>query len=134
MFGRMVRLAMVTVGVLLLAVGVVSAHEGRDVGPYHIAFGWRNEPVYAGQFNGPEIFIAPADATPEPGADEVHADASFASVPVDLQAEVTFGDQTTTVYFEPVDGEVGHFIAELDPDAAGRLQLPPHRHDWRHVS
>lgn len=99
--------------------GTVFAHEGRVVGPYQIYFGWRAEPAYAGQFNGPEVFISPADATPEPGADEVVPDESFASVEVELQAEVTFGDQTITVTFEPAWGEVGHYIADLIPTLPG---------------
>jgi hypothetical protein len=42
--------------------------------------------------NGPEIYLAPANATPELGMEEVHAtESDFAGVDINLQAEVTFG-------------------------------------------
>ncbi len=119
---RFLRIGSLAVVVLLLVLAFVmpvSAHEQRTVGTWQIAFGWRNEPTYAGQFNGPEIFIAPADATPEPGMDEVHAtENDFAGVEIDLRAEVSFGDQTTTVTFEPAD-DPGHYIADLIPTLPG---------------
>ena len=97
---RFISFAAMTVILILAFTMPALAHEQRTVGHYQIAFGWRNEPTYAGQFNGPEIFMAPADATPEPGMDEVHAtESDFAGVDINLQAEVTFGDQKTTVTF-----------------------------------
>ena len=122
MHRRLVRLISFTGVTFLLILAFAlpaAAHEQRTVGPYQIAFGWRVEPTYAGQLNGPEIFIAPANATPEPGADEVHASASdFAGVDINLQAEVSFGDQKITITFEPA-GDPGHYIADLIPTLPG---------------
>jgi hypothetical protein len=42
--------AIVTVLLILAFVAPASAHEQRTIGPYQIAFGWRNEPTYVGQF------------------------------------------------------------------------------------
>ena len=65
---RLLRLvAFGAVTLLLTFAGTAAAHEQRTVGPYQIAFGWRVEPTYAGQYNGPEVYIAPANATPEAG-------------------------------------------------------------------
>lgn len=116
---RWLSLGVMTV-LLILAFAVPAfAHEQRTVGPYQIAFGWRSEPTYVGEFNGPEIFIAPANATPEAGADEVHASANdLAGVQIDLQAEVSFGGEKTTVTFEPAD-DPGHYIADLIPTLPG---------------
>ncbi len=110
---------LMTVVLLLVFVMPAAAHEERTVGAYQIAFGWRVEPTYAGQFNGPEVYIAPANATPEAGEDEVHATASdFANVQINLQAEISFGDQKTSVTFEPAD-DPGHYIADLIPTLPG---------------
>lgn len=116
----LIRLTLILAAVMLLAVsGVVSAHEQRTIGPWQIAFGWRNEPTYVGEFTGPEVFIAPANATPEAGEDEVHASESdMANVQINLQAEVTFGDQSTKVNFYPAD-DPGHYIADLIPTLPG---------------
>lgn len=107
---RFIRLALLLAGILLLAVGAVSAHEGREVGDYDIHFGWRGEPAYAGQLNGPEIYIASLSD------DDT---AALEGLDVNLRAEVTFGDQTTTVTFRPAWGEVGHYIADLTPTLPG---------------
>lgn len=93
-----------------LTVGIASAHGDQQVGPYSVVFGWRNEPAYAGQFNGPEVLL---------GLHDDH-DAPFpADVPVELKAEVTFGPATTTVFLEPARGETGHYIANLIPTLPG---------------
>lgn len=82
----------------------VSAHEHREVGEYSITFGWRNEPAYAGQMNGPEVSLSLHDAHDEPFPGDIE---------VDLQAEVSFGDQIMLLTFEPAFGETGHYIADL---------------------
>lgn len=89
----------------------VFAHEGREVGDYEIHFGWRNEPAYAGLFNGPEVYISLHDAAED--------EAFPADVEVALQAEVTFGPETIIVTFEPAWGETGHYIADLIPTLPG---------------
>jgi len=78
------------------------------VGPYLIEFGWRVEPAYAGQPNGPELFVSVHD-TEEPveGADE------------SLRLEVMFGDQTKTLPLRAAENDPGHYIADLIPTRPG---------------
>lgn len=111
----------VVLALVLLAIVPVAAHEGREVGDYVLTFGWRNEPAYAGQFNGPEISLALAEAEHGHGeeSDHDHAAEFPADIEVALQAEVTFGSETTTVFFRPQWGTTGHYIADLIPTLAG---------------
>lgn len=103
---------------------VASAHEGRAVGDYEITFGWRAEPALAGMMNGPEVYLsvheheeAEDDHEHEEGAEH---EVSFpADIEVNLQAEVTFGSETTTLTLRPAWGETGHYIAELVPTMPG---------------
>ena len=54
-------LVVVAVIAVLLALGLLavalpaSAHESREVEPYVLVFGLRNEPVYNGLRSGPEV-------------------------------------------------------------------------------
>jgi hypothetical protein len=122
--------------VLVLMVAPTLAHEHRHVGDFEITFGWRVEPAFAGMMNGPEIYLALAseghdetssghgeeEGDHEEGEEHEHADEAmidFATLEVNLQAEVTFGDQSTTVIFRPAWGETGHYIAELLPTLPG---------------
>jgi hypothetical protein len=88
----------------------VAAHEGREVGEYLITFGWRSEPAYAGLLNGPEVHISQHDSPDEPLP---------ADIEVELQAEVTFGDQSITLTLEPERNEPGHYSADLIPALPG---------------
>jgi hypothetical protein len=108
---KLVLLLIVFVVAALLVSLPTAAHEENEAGEFALAFGWREEPAYAGLFNGPEIFISMHDA--EEGA------AFPADIVVTLQAEVTFGDASTTVFFEPAWGETGHYIADLIPTLPG---------------
>src|SRR5690606_25035640 len=86
------------------------AHGDQQVGEYTVVFGWRSEPAYAGQFNGPEVLLGLHDSP----------DAPFpADVSVELQAKVTFGPATTIVFLEQARGETGHYIANLIPMMPG---------------
>jgi hypothetical protein len=100
------RAAVLTAAFALLSVGIAAAHGDHEVGDYVVVFGWRSEPAYAGMFNGPEIYI------------ETH-DGAAAEVNAELQAEVTFGPVSTTVFFEPAFGETGHYIVDLIPTMPG---------------
>lgn len=129
----------------LTALAPAFAHEGREADEFRIVFGWQNEPAYAGMMNGPEIFISFAENGHDHDHDD-HSDAavartvsferghghddhdhddhghngmSIADVPVSLQAEVTFGDQTTTVSFRRAWGTDDQYIAELIPTLPG---------------
>lgn len=127
---QLIRVA-VLVSLLLLVIAMpAAAHEGREVGEYLMSFGWRVEPAYAGQMNGPEIFIelhahdegeAHAEGTEEAHSHEGedHAHEELTVLEVSLQAEVTFGPETTTITFRPAYGEEGHYVAELIPTLPG---------------
>jgi hypothetical protein len=105
---RLLRLVIFTLAALLIMLPAY-AHEGREIAEtYEIFFGWREEPAYAGLMNGPEVSIAMHDGS------EFPADTAVA-----LQAEVSFGDQTTTLTFDEAFGEVGHYIADLIPTLPG---------------
>ncbi len=102
----------IMIGAVLSLLSVtVLAHEGREVGEYELNMGWRNEPAFVGQFNGPEVYISLHHA-PE-------GTAFPADVEVSLQAEVMFGSETKKLRLEPAWGETGHFIADLIPTLPG---------------
>lgn len=130
------RFIVLLVLALVLMVAPTLAHEHRHVGDFEITFGWRVEPAYAGMMNGPEISLALASdghGETSSGHDEEeddheeseehgHADEAMidlATLEVNLQAEVMFGDQSTTVIFRPAWGETGHYIADLLPTLPG---------------
>lgn len=101
-------LLIVVVLALILAVAPAAAHEGREVGEYVIVFGWRVEPAFAGQVNGPELRVEHHDTgEPAEGLEET------------LQLTVSFGDQTKTLVVYPVWGEPGHYTADLLPTRPG---------------
>lgn len=85
-----------------------SAHEGREIGPYEVEFGWQVEPAYAGVSNGPELIIHDA-ATEEPvtGAEAT------------LKLAVKFGSKTKQLTLEPAWNEPGHYVAYLTPTRPG---------------
>ena len=56
-FNRRYWLVAAVAAVLSLTVGVVSAHEGREVGDYRINIGWIVEPAYEGVMNGVEVRV-----------------------------------------------------------------------------
>jgi len=92
-------------------VGMVSAHEEREVGDYALHFGWRSEPALAGLLNGPEVFISPKGADEEAGLPD--------DVEVSLQVEITFGSESKTIALRQAWQEPGHFIADLIPTLPG---------------
>lgn len=108
---RSLTLAAMFVFVLSLFALPAFAHEGREVGDYQLYFGWRVEPAYVGVLNGPEVFISPLGADEEAGLPE--------DVVVDLQVEVSFGDETMTLPLEAAWGETGHYVANLIPTLPG---------------
>jgi len=121
---------------LVFAVGVVSAHEGREVGDYTIEIGWREEPAYTGLMNGPEITVSrhggeddptEGEATPEAegeptDAEEAeHEEESNGVIGLEdtLQIEVTFGPASRTLNLRPIASEPGHYTADLIPMRPG---------------
>lgn len=117
----MQRLFFIVLVLVTLLTGTLLAHEGREVGEYELAFGWRNEPAYVGFPNGPEVFISLHSDDHEHGSDDAehgHEDA-LAELAVALQVEVTFGPATRTLDLRPAFGEPGHFIADMIPTRPG---------------
>lgn len=121
------------IAALFLSLGLitVSAHEHRHVGPYEITFGWRFEPAFAGERNGPEVFImfVGEEASHSHGSEghseettEEHQHDEGKATPVtdaELQVEVRFGPQSMTVPMRPAWGEPGHYIADITPTLPG---------------
>jgi hypothetical protein len=105
------RLVLLLLLVLSVFAAPSLAHEGREVGEYEVFFGWRNEPAYAGLFNGPEVFIGLHDA---PEGTEFSPD-----IEVELQVEAMFGSETVTLPLEAAWNETGHYLADLIPTLPG---------------
>lgn len=108
---RWIALAIIVliVGFLVLHTTPAQAHEGRDLGPYHLVVGWRVEPAFVGVTNGPEIFISMKDDATKKveGAEKT------------LKLEVMFGDKTKEVKLNAAYKDPGHYIANVTPTRAG---------------
>jgi hypothetical protein len=103
--------ALIGLSALMLFVAAPSAiaHETRKVGPYEFVVGWYDEPVYTGEKNGPEVFISDAQSG-EPITEKV---------PVELEIEVIFEDESTVVTLEPTFDDPSHFEAQVVPTRPG---------------
>ena len=97
--------------VLMLA-GPASAHEDRTIGRFEVAVGFAEEPAYAGQPNGVQMFMNEDGKPVTDLADE-------------LQVVVCVGDQTSEPFtFEPAFeigefGTPGDYRANFVPSQAG---------------
>lgn len=85
------------------------AHEGRDVGSYHLVVGWRVEPAIVGVSNGAEVFITQKD---DPNKKVEGAEKT-------LKLEVTFGDKTKAVKLSAAYKDPGHYVTNIIPTRAG---------------
>jgi hypothetical protein len=94
---------------LMVSTVPASAHESRKVGPYEFVVGWYDEPVYTGGKNGPEVFISDFQSG-EPITEKV---------PVELEVEVIFEDESTAVTMEPAFDDPSHFEAHVAPTRPG---------------
>jgi hypothetical protein len=109
------RLLALPLGGALLAVslllpGIASAHEQREVGPYHFAVGFLNEPSIVDQMNGLDLTITTAaDKKPVDGADKT------------LKAEVIVGGNAKVMPLPLTArfGMPGKYAAYFMPTAAG---------------
>ncbi|MEQ8671826.1 MAG: hypothetical protein RLP44_05125 [Aggregatilineales bacterium] len=102
--------ALMLIALLAMAVGLVSAHEGREVGDYQLVFGWRNEPALVGYPNGPEVIIS---------LHEEGEEVDFSAMDINLQVEVTFGPASRTVDLRQQFGAPNRYIADLIPTRPG---------------
>src|ERR671919_1162589 len=87
---------------LILPAAPAHAHESREVGPFEVVVGWWEEPAFAGQPNGPEITIE-RDGRP------------VAEDDVELEVDLSFGEETATYELEAAFGEDGSYNADLFP-------------------
>lgn len=131
------RRLLVVIALIVLSMSIsiapVAAHEGREVGDYEISLGWYVEPAYAGQMNGPDLYITLHEQDQERRAagmmalDGEETQEELEALVVDLQAEVTFGGESITLALVPdsptyveFDG-VGYlrYTADLVPTLPG---------------
>jgi hypothetical protein len=112
---------------LLTAPLIARAHEVRQLadGKYQIVVGFIDEPVFAGDKSGLEIFVsdlsAPATPVAGAGSDE---DEESEGAPVDgleetLKAEVIFGDQTMELPLNARFGTPGAYESVFFPMKPG---------------
>jgi hypothetical protein len=87
-----------------------SAHEARDVGPFHVEVGWKNEPTYTNIQNAIDFFVHDANDNP------------ITDLGDSVKVQVVFGNQKSDqLAFEPAgdEGEPGEYLAALTPTRAG---------------
>lgn len=105
---RIAAISIMLVMSFLTAITFVSAHEGREVGPYEIEIGWRIEPAYVGLMNGTEVHIINTETEEGvEGLDET------------LQIEILFGPAARVLPLRPVLEEPGRYIADVIPTRPG---------------
>ena len=103
--------ALAGVSALFLVVGAPSAvaHESRKVGPYEFVVGWVDEPTFTGAKNGVGLSIS--DFKSEEPITE--------NVPVELEVEVMFEGESTTLTMEPSFSDPSFFDSEIAPTRPG---------------
>jgi hypothetical protein len=118
MGSRMMRLV-VTGGLLLtmlvLLAGPAAAHEEREVGGFHVAVGFGQEPAYAGQPNSVQLLLSKGDKPITDLGDT-------------LSVSVGFGDRSKDISVEPFFeigefGTPGDYRAWFIPTRAGQYSF-----------
>ena len=140
-FRKSVWLAVASLVILSLTIGVILAHEGRPVGDYRFIVGWQEEPAYEGLKNAVSVQISKVAESESgehgegghssltPSAPKVLASVAgqhAQTVPVEglegsIQVEVTHvpTGASRTQELLAVFGEPGHYVAVMIPTAAG---------------
>jgi hypothetical protein len=98
---------MMVVTALLIGADLMSAHEMKMVGPFHLMIGWGDEPAFSGLKNSVEVDISDAGGMP------------VVDIGGSLAAEVVFGEARFTSPLLPVRDRPGKFRAWLVPTRAG---------------
>jgi hypothetical protein len=106
---RLLALAAVTVGVLIVGAPAASAHESRTVGDYEFVVGWADEPTFTGAKNAVELTLSEAQSG-RPISENLD---------VAVEVEVTFEDAATTLTMEPTFSDPSVFEAEIAPTRPG---------------
>jgi hypothetical protein len=95
------------------------AHETRTIadGQYQIVIGFMNEPVFAGDKSGLELWVTEAAAA-TPAADAEAEGAPVEGLAETLQAEVIHGDQTMALPLTAKWDEPGGYYSVFFPTTA----------------
>ena len=109
--GRRIAALLGALTLLILAAGVVSAHEGREVAGYDIDLGFRNEPVFVGEESGLEFWVM-KDEKPVSGLE------------LTLKAQVIYQDQTRDLPLSAKWDDPGGYESVFLPDGGRRLHVP----------
>jgi hypothetical protein len=109
---RVTALGVLAASTLIWIPSSASAHERRQIGEYTFSVGFSTEPAFANIPNGPEVTITKGRRE-EPVVEGV-----------DLDVEVIFGEESTTLGVEPafvveVFGEPGNYNADMFPTRPG---------------
>jgi hypothetical protein len=102
--------AFVAFAMLIVAIGVASAHEHCHVGDYEFVVGFLNEPAINEEPNGLDLRVSKGEgdqATPVEGVEKT------------LKAEVSNGGQTMPLTISPVFNKPGSYKADFIPTAEG---------------
>ncbi|HLG72056.1 MAG TPA: hypothetical protein VK009_16680 [Chloroflexota bacterium] len=117
--------------------GIASAHEQRDVGPYHFAVGFLNEPSIVDQMNGIDLTVTTAaDKKPVDGLDktlkaEVIVGGNARSMPISLQARFGMPGKYAGYFIPTMAGSyIFHFSGTIDGQPIDqRFESGPGRFD-----
>ena len=113
--------ALLSLWMVTLAPSPASAHLHDQFGNVGVTVGWINEPAFAGEPNGVQVFLEEAAA--EPAGEHTHDEATAETKPVaanqvKLTVEIMFGEQDATVKLpaQPLEafsfGEPGEWRSE----------------------
>lgn len=102
--------ALAAFAMLIVGMGVASAHEHRTIGDYTFVVGFLNEPAIVEEPNGLDLRVSKGhedQAPPVEGLDKT------------LKAEVINGGQTMPLEISPVFNKLGSYKATFIPTAEG---------------
>lgn len=103
---------------MLVAPGLVRAHEGRPVGPTLFEVGFQEEPAVEGVMNGVELHVELPDGSS--AAPEL-----VEGLDATLKVEVTHvaSDVSMVMDLQAVPGEPGHYTADFIPTVPGQYRM-----------
>jgi hypothetical protein len=99
--------AIIAIGLAILSVAVLRAHDRKAAGPFVLTIGWGDEPALAGVRNFVDVAVADAAGAP------------VASPDTSLVVEVSFGGNRTTLPLAGRAQQPGRFRAPIIPSRAG---------------
>jgi len=96
-----------SMAVLALTAAPALAHQGKDLGDYHVEVGFQTEPAIVDQMNALEFFATAKDGTGVEGLEKT------------VKFEVQAGGKTKAIDIEPVEGDPGHYLGAIMPTLIG---------------